>query len=424
MPIYRRIIEPILLLSQFPVNIDVEFLEAKMDNAKKLELTFKAVFHVSCLCIVIVLVTGCIFQYLRDDDFTMVEYKKFNNKSTYPSFTYCFQWPILGAWSPKPWKKFGNEDVNSIRNDYLNYLEGRDVEDANFTESDYDQLSKKLEDFMPMVEAGLENNGVVQWSFGNGSLTLKKAFRRFSDIRLGNKITLAFDSEKMKGISTPSFYISHRGVDRKCYTFDIPWIKNEQVNRFTLYIKPELLPGKTIKPIDQQKDFFIAFHYPRQTLRALSTASGFSSSIDISQHYRRQFKLANIEVLRRRNKPSKPCIDGGYDEEIIQRTIESFGCKPRTIKLGDRTNSACNYNSTLQFQSSLINNQHPPPCKGIQSITEFHGELDLTEWLKTTDYEGRLMLEIQIQDPYYKEMVYREAYPIESLIGNSGGYIG
>jgi hypothetical protein len=366
---------------------------------------------------------------LKDEDFTVVEYKKFGNdgKGIYPSFTYCFKWPILYG---KIWDKFGNEDTyaarTKTRKEYLNYVLGKKFEDDKFGESDYDQLSYKLEDFLLTIEAGLVNGGVVQWSIRNGKLKLNRAFRKFTN-DVFEIITQDFNSEEIEGIPIPFYYISHRGIQQKCYTFDIPSIRNEQINRFKLIIKAELLPGykkkKTIKPILHQAndDFSVVFHYPNQRFKSLSTASGFTSSIESSKHYLRKYFLANIEVLRRRNKPSKPCVDGKYDEEIIRQTMDSIGCKPPTIKLGDNTTSACNNETTFEFQSSLINKPHHPPCESIQSISEFHGEGD-GRW--ATGDEGKLMLEIHIQNQYYKEMVYNQAYTLESLIGNSGGYIG
>lgn len=403
-----------------------------MKKTKNLDSIFKVVFHVMCLCIVTWLIVDCTFKYLEDTDFTIVEYKKFGSNAIdiYPSFTYCFKWPILGPWY-KVWKEFGNDDTGAIRNEYQNYLLGKTFEDDKFGGADYDQLSKNLENFLHKIEAGLVGNGVVQWSFGNGKLKLAKSFKRFVNEKF-EKVTQNFSSEEMKGMPTPTFYISHRGIQEKCYTFDIPWIRNKQINRFRLYIEPEMLPGvniknnNTIKPILHQtrKDFSIAFHYPHQTFKSLSTASGFTSSIDTSQNYLRKYFLANIEVLRRRNKPSKPCINGEYDKEIIQRTIEAIGCKPPTIKLGDNVTSVCNNETTPQFQNALFNNYHPPPCEIIQSISEFHGESDETDWLMTTNYKGKLMLEVHILNEYYKEMVYRKEYTLESLIGNAGGYIG
>ena len=253
-----------------------------MLKTKNLDYTFKVVFHLICLCIVIALMAHCIFDYLKDEDFTTVQYNKFGNdaKDIYPSFTYCFIWPILYG---NIWNKFGNEDtdVARTRDDYINYLLGEEIEDGKFADADYDQLSKKLEKFLTTIEAGLVSGGVVQWTFKDGKLQLNKAFRIFKDDNFG-KVKRNFSSEEMKGIPIPKFYISHRGIQEKCYTFDIPLFRNEQINQFRLYIKPEILPGfngklnKTIKPIVHQaeKHFSVAFHYPHQKLKSMSFRNG------------------------------------------------------------------------------------------------------------------------------------------------------
>ena len=64
-----------------------------------------------------------------------------------------------------------------------------------------------------------------------------------------------------------------------------------------------------------------------------------------------------------------------------------------------------------------------PPCIGLRSMYEWHGEEDIT--LKDGFYKDpKVVMDIKFTDDFYKEIVYIQAYTLESLIGNSGGYIG
>ena len=105
--------------------------------------------------------------------------------------------------------------------------------------------------------------------------------------------------------------------------------------------------------------------------------------------------------------------------------MDSIGCKPSTVKLDNNSTPACNDEGTFEFETALYTPKtpHPPPCESIQSLSEFHGEED-GRWLKGKGHEGIFMIQIHIQNQYYKEMVYKEEYILESLIGESGGYIG
>ena len=74
---------------------------------------------------------------------------------------------------------------------------------------------------------------------------------------------------------------------------------------------------------------------------------------------------------------------------------------------------------------TLFKKEHDSPCESIRSISLLQAEEDQSDWIESPEqYKGRLVLEIYFQDTFYKEIIYVKAYTIESLIGNTGGYIG
>ena len=258
---------------------------------------------------------------------------------------------------------------------------------------------------------------------------------------LGKTIKQEFTSKERSNVPQLMIYISKRSVREKCYTIDIPMIKagefkNEKVHRLKFTINPEMLPGFSqsgvIMPQKHQKnqysfsDFSVYFHFPNQKLTSFTIGNGFSSSITQTKYYARKYFLANIEVVKRRSRPNKPCYDGNYDEKITLDTINAIGCKPAFGYFGDIA-PVCNKTQNIEFQMTLLNDElHPPPCHSIESFYEGHGEEEQTYYQDKAPPQNRskLMIEIYFQDDHFKEITYIEEYTIESLVGTAGGYIG
>ena len=418
-----------------------------MHKTRRFDKAVQVVFHLICLVATIGLISDCLMKYLDDEDATRVEYPRFyeNDKAGYPSVTYCIGYPIL--WGPI-WNKYGKGDRAEIRQDFIKYIYGDKV-DIKFSDSDYDKVTVKLEDnlsslkYFPSIEAELLNNVRITWSLKNGTtdFELKRAFKRFKNQNSIwiDKIKIEEDlgpDEKSK-ILTPKLYISHRGINKKCYTFDVPDIRNEKFKFFKLYIDPKIFPkfgAKTNYTIKAKKyqtqdlhgvsKFSIYFHYPNQNLKALSSKTGFIPAINESKYYSRQYFLSGVEVLRRRKKTGLPCVAGKYDEEIMKSLIDEFGCKPPTIQPGMNA-SACNRTQNTKFQNVLMNGNHPPPCGMIHSMSIRDGEQDQKWWgNKVGHSESKMMIDINFEDEDYKETRYVKDYTGITLVGNTGGYIG
>ena len=80
----------------------------------------------------------------------------------------------------------------------------------------------------------------------------------------------------------------------------------------------------------------------------------------------------------------------------------------------------------LNFKNHLEHPKkgHPPPCLGIRSMYEWHGEVNNSCAKTGFAKDDKLVIDIQFTDDFYKEISYIRAYPVESLVGNNGGYIG
>ena len=401
---------------------------------KHLDKVAHVLFHVFCLFVTMFLVSNCLRQYLLDEDATRLEYRRFNEnfQPNYPSVTYCIGYPVR-------WGNFWNEnhegDVTEIRNDFLQYISGNDV-NRSFTDLDYDKVTIKLEDFLRKITSESSDNTWVIWEIrhGTANFNLTEAYKRYKN---ENTETIKEDlsSEEIVKIPVPKLYISHRSQNKKCYTIDVPTIDKQTIKQLTLFINPEIVPkfgtktnymikAKDWQTLDLQQisKFSIYFHYPNQYLKALTSKTGFTPDIEETKYYARKYYLSHIEVLRRRQKSSAPCVDGNYDDEIEKSIIAAFDCKPPTIQPGANV-SDCKGLDTTKFQNELINNDHPPPCEKIRSISVREGEEDQV-WWENWDSDPKLMIEIYFDDEEFRTIQYVKDYTTTSLVGNTGGYIG
>ena len=411
----------------------------------------KAFFHIICLCITIYFTQKCVRDYLRDEDVTQLEFRKFNQdeNSIYPSITYCMAFPIIH--NQQIWRSNTAEEVKQARKYYMDFALGK--KEVNVSDRfEYDDITVKLEDYlkrfsMTMGNAGTgRSSGHLYWFVEKGQLILKDANKRFTDEQHVKEFEDVLSDAK-KHVPKVKPYISHRGIKEKCFTFDVPFIsegifKNYKVSQVGIWLKPEILNGqrkneKINGTKHQEKNHYsMFFHFPHQKLRAQSSGSGFKSVLTSADYYTRKYHLSSIEVLRRRDKPERPCIKAdkyglGYDEKIMERTIDEIGCKPPTIHIGgsifSNETKVCNETENREFKKILTDDTlHPPPCVSILSMSESHAEEDQT-WMADQNppwNQSVFKHEIYFQNDEFKDIEYLRKYTDESLMGNVGGVIG
>ena len=437
-------------------------------------------FHFVCFVVAFAMVSRGIYMFLLDEDVTQVDYKEFHtvDGSVYPSFTFCFTNPMKYQ---EHFGEFGEEydekekeliaNWTSLRSEYLKYLKGNLKPEYKelFANLDYDKMTHSLENYMEL-EAGLgpkrgrAGRGAeyktytrVRWAFRNTTQILARAYRQKKNDQ-GKKYNDNLTKDQRAKIPLVEYYISQRTENVKCYSFNIPFIRNEKIHRFRLEIHPDLL-HKTclynmayvrnkmegvlgIPYINDSRTYpkfhnwfdhhTVYFHYPNQkfTTNFFSTEDAFRSEITWAKYYTRGYYVANVEVLKRRNKDADPCIDGHYDNEVVRRSLNSFGCGPPQFKSGDQAKQIpdCETNKqNLEFEDRLYD--YPSPCQSLKSMSEWHSEDNATAWFLrfkrwNKHVQETFAHEIYFEDEYYKELTHVRSFNWESLVGNTGGYIG
>ena len=195
-----------------------------------------------------------------------------------------------------------------------------------------------------------------------------------------------------------------------------------------------------------KNDLFVIFQYPNRLYR--SQGSFFDLHWDQEDAYnghRITFKLKDMEVLRRRNKKSRPCFDmDDYDTSVLDAIISDIGCRPHYLN-STSISKVCN--STHEIQSIFYRHlaafhrdqqakNDIPPCTDVQRIqldysikavnSTWYDEVTETQVQQNLTRNDNHWFEIvlEMQTDSFKEITQKRAYTLQSLIGNLGGYLG
>ena len=203
-------------------------------------------------------------------------------------------------------------------------------------------------------------------------------------------------------------------------------------------------------------DLIIEFEYPNRLYR--SQASFFSpqwilENGTVPKHRRLTYRLKNMEVLRRRHKRGKDCVDTeDFDSKIREDIMLEVGCRPHYY-ISSKIERVCStreeYNAIITKQDAVFYKQKKstPPCLEIQKlqVEESMKAVDLS-WneellnLRKHDYNTEEIIDpstehskkngtwfevkVQFLTDTFKEIKQKRAYTTQNLIGNLGGYIG
>ena len=199
-------------------------------------------------------------------------------------------------------------------------------------------------------------------------------------------------------------------------------------------------------------DLIVAFQYPNSIYRAQGSFFNVVWSKPKSEEIvnkRVHFALKNMEVVRKRDKSNRKCVNlENYDASLKESIYLEIGCRPHYVN-SSKVKQICNsQNKTKELAKRnqeaffrLPNAKNDvPPCKEIQKLQvefsmkttnmtyseenpdmkKFIVEKETT--LKSNDTWFEIVFEIQTDT--FKEIKQKRAYSEQSLIGNLGGYLG
>ena len=178
-------------------------------------------FNLFCFLGTVVLVSRCIYKYILDDDVTKVEYRRFHemDRSIYPSITFCFQRPMKFLRYKGGCKNVTAGMALATIRKFCKRTKFRDAQlRMELNHSYYDEMSLNLEEYLARATIKLQNNGLLQYKFRSGALQLKRAY----SATIRNQKQTDFSEQQKTTVRDARLYISHRGAEEKCYSFDPP----------------------------------------------------------------------------------------------------------------------------------------------------------------------------------------------------------
>ena len=123
-----------------------------------------------------------------------------------------------------------------------------------------------------------------------------------------------------------------------------------------------------------------------------------------------KFIVTGYEFLKRRNKPSSPCMDDirEYDQFLLGQHHQNVGCKaPYQMENFNPTLKLCETKEEMrrvQFPFNLETiRRFTPPCNTIQKLYYTYEDMELegTMW----DTKGLFWIGLYLPDTHYKEII-------------------
>ena len=373
-------------------------------------------FGFFCTLTTIVLTGICFHKYMLNDDLAQIDFPTYHQKAhaIYPTLTLCFMGPSI--FDDSKLTKLGYNSTS-----YSDFLSGKYWVDEMY-DIDFDHVTFDIEDYLEAISITSSKNHTIYKHCSSNFQTILQEL-------MGYKCE---DNSEEK-----PFYNSFKNHQTKCFSTNIPFDQNNKVQNLRLFVKSSVFPKTLHEDFKFDKNFGVFVHYPQQFFRSpihkLYQKIQNDSILSVLN-----FKVVNMEVLRRRNKQQQQCNDHRNDDEkILEKMISVVGCKPPHWDI-DTKEKRCSKPGKMQMfgqpfvqwipnvPSMQILDDLPPPC---QDILEIHYEYSETKWDKAEfaglDVETDFF-EVNLAFPSstYKEIIHVKEYDADSLVGYVGGYIG
>ena len=380
-------------------------------------------FSLLCTLVTIVLTGICFHKFMLNDDLAQIDFPTYHQKqhAIYPTLTLCFMGPSIFLKDDLKSRKKGYNTTS-----YSNFLKGMPVvEDNDMIDIDFNKVTLDIGDYLEAVSITSSENQTIYKHCSNNFQQILQELMGYKCLETSN--------------DTMPFHVSFTNHQTKCFSFSVPYDQGNKVQNLRLFIKSKIFPEQLHEDFKFEKNFGVFVHYPQQFFR--SPIHKLYQNLQNESHLNvLNFKVVNMEVLRRRNKPNQECNDEWNDDEkILEEAITVVGCKPphwQTNSKADKCTKPremATYAGALGFLEWIPNvpsmnifDKLPAPCK---DILEIHYEYSESKW-DQAEFDGMDVetnfFEVNLAFPSstYKEIIHVRAYDVESLMGYVGGYIG
>ena len=353
---------------------------------------FYKVWIACCIFATLLTVVIQLQNYLKNEDLTRLEYKKFHEgeKDLYPSIAFCFTLPLKG-------EKLQHYGQNITPKAYASFLAGEKRDEEMF-KIPYDEVTQNLGEYIMSYGIMTFNYDDIPLFYNNNSnkKNKKPGFREFS-------------------------VLSH-----KCVAIDIPFVKRVKIQQFWINLHPSIfIGGKRLdNPSDNllhENQFIVVTHYRHQLMKSIYTGVRHwpAREEDASKAYVMRFNIRNIEVIERRNKHISPCNDDAFpdvDGEFMKTISRTIGCKPPYLN-DSSSLPLCSKHNQLKEAADLIGeflqgNIDPQkltrlvPCRSLEKLHYDPQDIPHSEKM-VRDFPGMNSTIAMWFD--FKEFTYKEA---------------
>ena len=363
-------------------------------------------FKLFCFTVLALLIYNCFRQFRKDEDVSLIKFRTFHQgrNNLYPSTTMCFYNPFLQS---KLWN-YAPRDINITS--YSQFLQGK-IWDERMLAIPYDNVTISIEDYLLQVSGKLEN-GTFFWLYDHE----KKHSLHYAAIN-------------------PPYYTSFRNGIEKCFSFDMPYLKDTVVWSLFLRVKTDIFPNGVRYPYlafdgtDASKGGFkISFHYPKQRFRSLFSLKyqwpEITRKIQTTRRklgYYMQFRIRGIEVLNYRYKNDKPCDQDWKNDDLnlAQKILHSVGCRPpqwnvvKDLPLCLTKEKLYETHIKLKPTSDDFLRKYNPPCHEVEKL-----QYEYTEGIvngKNRNNLNREWFQIQL---YYADTTFKFIKQVRIFLTN------
>ena len=383
-----------------------------MGHLKKSDVSRKAelVYNVFCVAGFVATALWCILTFSENHDICLVDLKEYNEdpNNVYPSISIV----IINPFIDEKLRGYG-EGINST---YYSKFLGGEYWDERMLEIDYDNVTIDLNTYFLGYDILGDNFSVI--SINNDSFT--------------DDLSTSFGWRKP--------YKNFRSAGWQSYTVDPPYDTYGAVTRFltqiSIKIQTDIFKNSTRQNFyDYDQDsptwggFEIWFHYPNQLMEAWHLGMGKwlwpKQDANSSRNYAMIFERSKMDVLERRNKKDNPCIEDwkNHDQYVVDHIVSSVGCRPPHWKSQHKVPLCRSQKEMKSVLPPLEKHQFlnfVPPCRSITNFPFSYSEMDEMV-LRFPEY---FQITMTCADPTFKNIAQVKEYSTQTLIGNTGGYLG
>ena len=318
----------------------------------------KRIFHALCVLATVSLSIQCLYNYFLNETASIIEYQKFQKDalSGYPSISMCFMHPFL-----EPELRILGTNTSS----YIKYLQGK-FQDEQMKKIKYDDVTISLKDYVDAAALFLLD---------------------------GNRFPMQLDDDNI--------YVSLRTDNMKCFTIDIPFIKDKLMNALQLEIRNSVFTNKK-RPLtvshDKPEGFAVTFQYPRQFLYASNSwKTSWKDRSNESHGYLMQFHVNSFTSVHKRKDSTSRCISDwrNYDHIISDLFVKKMGCHPfywkTTVSCDICSNAELKNYTSHSFLHTVWNSQDPP-CQSIEQLVTTYEEIGKYDYLTWSRSYARFLI--------------------------------